>query len=67
MNEIQIFNNSEFGQVRSLVINGEPWLVGKDVTKALGYDNPSKAIRDHVEEEDKRVGSKTLPHISSIV
>ena len=64
MNEIQIFNNSEFGQVRSLVINGEPWLVGKDVTKALGYDNPSKAIRDHVEEEDKRVGVQNVtPYI----
>ena len=45
MNELQVFKNQEFGQVRSLVINGEPWLVGKDVTKALGYDNPSKAIR----------------------
>ena len=64
MNEIQIFNSSEFGQVRSLVINGEPWLVGKDVTKALGYDNPSKAIRDHVEEEDKRVGVQNVtPYI----
>lgn len=60
MNEIQIFNSSEFGQVRSLVINGEPWLVGKDVTKALGYDNPSKAIRDHVEEEDKKVGVQNV-------
>lgn len=64
MNEIQIFNSSEFGQVRSLVINGEPWLVGKDVTKALGYDNPSKAIRDHVEEEDKKVGVQNVtPYI----
>lgn len=64
MNEIQIFNSPEFGQVRSLVINGEPWLVGKDVTKALGYDNPSKAIRDHVEEEDKRVGVQNVtPYI----
>lgn len=64
MNEIQIFNSPEFGQVRSLVINGEPWLVGKDVTKALGYDNPSKAIRAHVEEEDKRVGVQNVtPYI----
>lgn len=64
MNELQVFKNQEFGQVRSLVINGEPWLVGKDVTKALGYDNPSKAIRDHVEEEDKRVGVQNVtPYI----
>lgn len=64
MNEIQIFNNSEFGQVRSLVINDEPWLVGKDVAEALGYDNPSKAIRVHVEEEDKRVGVQNVtPYI----
>ena len=64
MNELQVFKNQEFGQVRSLVINGDPWLVGKDVTKALGYDNPSKAIRDHVEEEDKRVGVQNVtPYI----
>lgn len=64
MSELQVFKNQEFGQVRSLVINGEPWLVGKDITKALGYDNPSKAIRDHVEEEDKRVGVQNVtPYI----
>ena len=64
MNELQVFKNQEFGSVRTLVINSEPWLVGKDVTKALGYDNPSKAIRDHVEEEDKRVGVQNVtPYI----
>lgn len=64
MNELQVFKNQEFGSVRTLVINSEPWLVGKDVTKALGYDNPSKAIRDHVEDEDKRVGVQNVtPYI----
>ena len=53
-NEIQIFNNPEFGDVRVLEIEGEPWLVGKDVAEKLGYTNPQKAIRDHVDDEDKR-------------
>ena len=65
MNELKIFQNEEFGEVRSLVINDEPWFVGKDVSKALGYENPSKAIRDHVEEEDKKVGVQNVtPYIS---
>lgn len=65
MNELKIFQNEEFGEVRSLVINDEPWFVGKDVAKALGYENPSKAIRDHVEEEDKKVGVQNVtPYIS---
>ena len=65
MNELKVFQNEEFGEVRSLVINNEPWLVGKDVAKALGYENPSKAIRDHVEEEDKKVGVQNVtPYIS---
>mgnify|MGYP001658246429 CR=1 FL=1 len=53
MNEIQIFNNSEFGQVRSLVINDEPWFIGKDVARALGYADTKKAIQRHVDDEDK--------------
>lgn len=53
MNEVQIFNNEEFGQVRTLVINGEPWFVGKDVAEILGYSNTRKALADHVDEEDK--------------
>ena len=53
MNEVQIFNNEEFGQVRTLVINGEPWFVGKDVAEALGYSNASKAVSVHVSEEDR--------------
>lgn len=55
MNEVQIFNNEEFGQVRTLVINGEPWFVGKDVAEILGYSNTRKALADHVDEEDKGV------------
>ena len=52
--EIQIFKNDRFGEVRTMVINGEPWFVGKDVASVLGYLNTQKAIRDHVDEEDKR-------------
>lgn len=53
MNELQIFNNEEFGSVRSLMINGEPYFVGKDVAEILGYSNSRKALIDHVDEEDK--------------
>lgn len=55
MNEIQIFENAEFGKVRTVVIDGDPWLVGKDVAEILDYSNPQKAIRDHVDEEDRTV------------
>ena len=53
MNELQIFQNSEFGQVRTIEIDGEPWLVGKDVAVALGYADTNKAIAMHVDDEDK--------------
>jgi len=52
MNEVVIFNNPEFGSVRTLCINGEPWLVGKDVAKILGYNEPHKAIARHVDKDD---------------
>lgn len=55
MNDLQIFENPEFGQVRTVEIDGTPWLVGKDVAVALGYKNPGKAIIAHVDEEDKRL------------
>lgn len=55
MSDLQIFNNEEFGQVRTLVIDGEPWFVGKDVAEILGYSNTRKALADHVDEEDKGV------------
>lgn len=60
MNELKIFNNEEFGSVRSVMIDNEPWLVGKDVAVALGYENPQKAIRDHVFEEDKKMGERNV-------
>ena len=49
----QIFKNEEFGQIRTCTVEGETYFVGKDVASALGYTNPQKAIRDHVDEEDK--------------
>jgi prophage antirepressor-like protein len=59
--ELQIFNNPEFGEVRTVNIDGEPWLVGKDVSVALGYANPQRAIRDHVDDEDKGVTEMVTP------
>lgn len=53
MNELQIFNNPEFGDIRTVTIDNEPWFVGKDVAIALGYSNPRKALGDHVDEEDR--------------
>ncbi len=55
MNELQVFKNAEFGSVRTIVIEGEPFFVGKDVADILGYSNPLKALRDHVDDEDKGV------------
>lgn len=52
-NEIMVFDNPEFGQVRSIEIDGEPWLVGKDVATALGYSNPRDALATHIDDEDK--------------
>ena len=52
-NEIMLFNNEEFGEVRTLVIDGEPWFVGKDVTEILGYKDSVNALKSHVDEEDK--------------
>lgn len=54
MNEIKVFENSEFGTLRGVEINGESWLVGKDVAERLGYSNASKAVMVHVDDEDKR-------------
>ena len=54
-NEIKIFENEEFGSVRTMEINGVPYFVGKDVAEILGYSNINKAIQMHVDEEDKKV------------
>lgn len=53
MNEVQVFTNEEFGSVRTIVVNGDPWIVGKDVAEKLGYSNASKAVSVHVDSEDK--------------
>ena len=50
--ELQVFKNAEFGSVRSTMVNGEPYFVGKDVAEILGYERTTKAIRDHVDDED---------------
>ena len=55
MNDLTTFTNPEFGQVRTVEIDGTPWLVGKDVAMALGYKNPTKAIIAHVDDEDKQL------------
>ena len=55
MNNIQVFNNEELGCIRTVMINDQPWFVGKDIAVALGYSNPQKAIRDHIDVEDKTV------------
>lgn len=55
MKEIQVFNNEQFGQVRVITKDGEPWFVGKDVAEVLGYLNTKDAIATHVYEEDKKI------------
>lgn len=71
MNELQIFENPEFGRVRTVEVNGEPWLVGKDVAAALGYSNPRDALASHVDAEDKstvafRDGTAGNPNLTII-
>jgi prophage antirepressor-like protein len=53
MNELTIFNNEEFGEIRTVQIKDDVWFVGKDVAQALGYERPTKAILDHVDSDDK--------------
>jgi len=70
MNELQIFENAEFGKVRTVSINNEPWFVGRDVAEILGYKNPNEAIQDHVDAEDKFLrsqhGSEMLKLFNSV-
>ena len=54
MNNLQIFNSAEFGEIRTVTIDGEPWFVGKDIAEALGYVKSRNAITTHVSEEDKK-------------
>lgn len=61
MNELQVFNNNEFGQIRTVFMDGEPWMVGKDVARALGYKEPTKAAREKVDAEDRGVSKIDTP------
>ena len=64
MNELMIFNNPEFGEIRTVEVNGEPWFVGKDVATALGYGEGkslANAVANHVDEEDKGVTELMTP------
>ena len=58
MSNIKIFENPEFGSIRTVEINNEPWFVGKDVAEILKYHNPNEAIQDHVDKEDKFLRSE---------
>ena len=60
MGELQIYNNEEFGDIRTVTIENEPWFVGKDVAEALGYSNSRKALSDHVHDDDKGVSGLRL-------
>lgn len=61
MNDLAIFENPEFGHIRGLKIEGEPWFIGKDVAAALGYSDTAQAIRKHIDDEDKGVVESTTP------
>ena len=61
MNELTVFNNEEFGEIRTITIDGEPWFVGKDVAEVLGYSNPRDALSKHVDIEDKGVANCDTP------
>ena len=71
MNTLQVFENPEFGSIRTVEIGGEPWRVGKDVAVALGYTNPRDALRKHVDNEDRNTvavhdGIKGNPNMTII-
>lgn len=61
MENLQIFNSEEFGQVRTMVIDGEPWFVGKDVAEALGYERPTDTVRKRVDDEDRGISKMETP------
>lgn len=61
MNNIQIFNNPQFGNIRTVTIHGEPWFVGKDIAEALGYTNSRDALTKRVDDEDKGVAKCDTP------
>lgn len=55
MNEVKIYNSEEFGNIRTVTIDNEPWFVGKDVATALGYADTFGALKKHIMDEDKLV------------
>ena len=61
MNALQVFRSAEFGELRTTLIGGAVWTVGKDVAQALGYKEPAKAVRDHVDPEDRGVSKMDTP------
>ena len=63
MTDLQIFNSPEFGAIRTIEKDGEPWFVGKDVAAALGYKEPTKAAREKVDDDDKGVFKLRLKHL----
>ena len=68
MNDLQIFENKEFGKIRTVEIDGQLWFVGKDIAKALGYSNTSDALGSHVDDEDKKMGSENAtPYITDLM
>lgn len=68
MNELKIFNNEEFGQIRTIEIDGKPYFVGKDIAKSLGYSNPRDAISRHckgvVKHDSFKEGGQNISLIS---
>lgn len=61
MNTMTIYNNPDFGEIRTTIIDGEPWFVGKDVARILGYKDTTNALKSHVDSEDKRGWRITTP------
>lgn len=61
MKDLQVFSNEEFGQVRTMSIDGEPWFVGKDVAEALGYERPTDTVRKRIDEEDRGISKMETP------
>lgn len=61
MTDLQIFNSPEFGAIRTIEKDGEPWFVGKDVAAALGYEKPTDAVRKHVDVEDRGISKMETP------
>ena len=61
MNNLQLFNNPDFGEIRALELDGQPWFVGKEIAQALGYKDTVNALKSHVDAEDKRGWQITTP------